>query len=292
MEPCAPSDSDLDREAAVTLLCTLAAVYAATRDDVVELSLDSGGKAGAFVYPQSGGSLRQLGRVLDLSGLDAADRAVLEALWRRIPSRRCGVRALVGGGLSLFWPIDLDAVAISCLTTALDFSAASAQAGRFVCAVGRPACGIAYERAPGHAARWRIYHMAHGAVELQAALAAAVRYVGVRAADADWLGGWAAPARGGGFAAPVVVNLAFDSGGSRSIKLELPGVPVAPVPAERGLDAAAAEVWRTAAAWAACARCDRFNYLGVRCDARGRRGLTTYMDGQAWISARGEEAAA
>lgn len=275
---------------AIGLLRVLADIYSVNAADVAELSLGSDGRAAATVYPCAGGTLEQVHRTLDADGIAPQSRCVLETLWRAIPSRRCATRLLLDGGVSLFWPIDLDATAVRRLLAALISTPASERGERFFRAAGGRACGIAYERTHAAEQRCRSYLMAPHRAALEQTLDAAVAHLGIDVVDARWLGDWIPEADETPFDVPVAVNVAFDAAGQASIKLELPGIPVMPVPPSAGC--AQAEFWREAAQAAARTGCRHFNYLGARSDENGRRTLTAYIDGHTWLCDTREEPSA
>lgn len=266
---------------AVGDLRQLDAIYRVGSKDIVEVGLDTEGKTSAFVFPGAGSSLRQLESALGLSRLGEDERYLLSDVWRRIPSARYAFRLLDGGGVSLFWPIDISSVGLRQLASALHFERFGEQVADFFDAMARPSCGLAVEIRPDAGFRLRFYQMVAKRAELRGTLATLRARLGLQPEAAAELSRIAAVLDS---RRPIVVNLACQLAGQPSVKLEFAGVSSELVQrlthGERET-----ELLREASALCRRAGYRCLNYLGVRYRSDGERSLTAYVDAHGLLEA-------
>lgn len=273
---------DMNLHSCKALLGKLANIYRPGETDGVELGIMSEGRAGAFMFPEGGSSLRQTSDALDLSRLDRISRQYLLLLFKQIPSRRCAVRLSDDGGASLFWPIDIEPRGLQVIAQALGFHKFSYVAGGHYTRMNQSACGLALEVSPGSPSRLRCYQMLHDAKQLDAtcqSLADGFRFPAHVVSELE------NAVATFGMDQPIVVNLSATKNGDLSVKLEFAGVPLSPPGNDLALNDNEASFWELAALEARALRTACFNYLGIRYSANKPRRFTAYLDAHTLLGA-------
>lgn len=266
------------------LLRGLEAIYRPGEDDGFELAISSESHYGAFIYPRAGMSLGQISLAFDLIRLEGGIRAPLFLLFRHIPSSRCAVRLSDKYGASLFWPIDVEAKAISRIAEALHFSLFASKIRTHLERTHQPACGLALEMSCSGQARLRCYQMLDD-MEACEGLLRTLR--GGHEFSPSVLTDMEKAIRAFGFSNSVVVNFSSDVKGALSVKLEFADAPLSPMVNELVLNRHEIRFWRRAALEAARLDAARFNYIGIRYCGNGSRSFTAYLDAHRLLETRG-----
>jgi hypothetical protein len=249
--------------------------------DPAEFTVYSVGDDGALLYPTPAQPLSAFRRLLGARPLPPSGASVLRVFILRIPAERHAVRLRCGGGVSIFFKIDLPLSGVVGLCSSMELDSLGAEAVELSESLSRAPCGVAVEARAGSGIRVRLYWMASGEAADLVALHAC-RRLGLRPSQGDELARvWR---RLTPYPDRVVLNISGDPGSAPALKLELPAVEVARAAELVGADGAASRAFQSALALQTAPHRERhFPYVGVRWSGGQVPDLTFNVDARGTV---------